>query len=110
MQFLPSLLLFLAPLTLASPISVPEGSTGLQERQCFVTCGSTCYSSSQVSAARNAGANYVEEGDTAGSSSYPHVYNNYEGFDFLVSGPYYEFPILASGETYNGGEHPMAVI
>ena len=28
----------------------------------------------------------------------PHVYNNYEGFDFPVDGTYYEFPILESGQ------------
>lgn len=43
-------------------------------------------------------------GEEAGSSDYPHTENNYEGFDFAVSGPYQEFPILASGEDYDGGE------
>ena len=30
-------------------------------------------------------------------------YNNYEGFDFPVSGPYQEFPILCDFQTYDGG-------
>lgn len=31
------------------------------------------------------------------------AYNNYEGFDFLVSGPYQEFPLRTSG-AYTGGK------
>jgi hypothetical protein len=54
-----------------------------------------------------------------GSSSYPHTYNNYEGFDFPVSGPYQEFvsrprhvnmrpaddmqPIMSDFDEYDGG-------
>ena len=34
---------------------------------------------------------------------YPHKYKDYEGFDFPVSGPYYEYPIMKSGEVYDGG-------
>jgi ribonuclease T1 len=30
-------------------------------------------------------------------------YNDYEGFSFPVSGPYWEFPILSSHEVYSGG-------
>jgi ribonuclease len=30
-------------------------------------------------------------------------YNDYEGFSFPVSGPYYEFPILSSEQVYSGG-------
>ncbi len=29
--------------------------------------------------------------------------SNYEGFDFIVSGPYQEFPIKSSG-VYSGGK------
>ena len=32
-----------------------------------------------------------------------HRYHDYEGFTFPVAGPYYEFPILSSGEVYSGG-------
>lgn len=39
--------------------------------------------------------------DRAGN--YPHTYNNYEGFDFPVAGPYIEFPIK-SGGPYTGGK------
>ncbi|KAM3443975.1 hypothetical protein NHJ13734_001699 [Beauveria thailandica] len=66
------------------------------------TCGTVYYSASQVSAASSAACNYVVNGGTAGSSSYPHEYHNYEGFDFPVSGPWYEFPIQ-SGGVYTGG-------
>ncbi|KAL6695615.1 guanyl-specific ribonuclease Th1 [Trichoderma pleuroticola] len=68
------------------------------------TCGKVFYSASAVSAASNAACNYVRAGSTAGSSTYPHQYNNYEGFHFKgLSKPFYEFPILSSGKTYTGG-------
>ncbi|KAL6797521.1 guanyl-specific ribonuclease Th1 [Trichoderma sp. SZMC 28013] len=68
------------------------------------TCGSVFYSASAVSAASNAACNYVRAGSTAGGSTYPHQYNNYEGFRFKgLSKPFYEFPILSSGKTYTGG-------
>ncbi|CAI6090156.1 hypothetical protein V2G26_006352 [Clonostachys chloroleuca] len=67
------------------------------------TCGSNNYSASQVSAAADAACQYYQDGTTAGSSSYPHRYNNYEGFEFKgLSGPFQEFPIKTSG-VYTGG-------
>ncbi|OHW97331.1 guanyl-specific ribonuclease th1 [Colletotrichum incanum] len=72
----------------------------LQKRA--TTCGSTYYSTAQVNAASNAACNHVKAGTVAGSSTYPHRYNNYEGFNFDVSGPWYEFPIRTSG-VYTGG-------
>jgi hypothetical protein len=103
MQYLTALLLCLAPVSLALPVESSPVENAIEVRQSSVTCGSTTYSSSQLSAARSAACNYVQDGDTAGSSTYPHQYNNYEGFDFPVSGPYYEFPILRSG-VYTGGK------
>ncbi|EAT82576.1 hypothetical protein HBI56_087610 [Parastagonospora nodorum] len=103
MKFIASLLLLLTPVALALPTAVvTEVEAEIETRQCFVTCGSTCYSSSQVSAARSKGYSYYQSNSQAGSSSYPHTYNNYEGFDFLVSGPYQEFPLRTSG-AYTGG-------
>ena len=66
------------------------------------TCGTVHSSASQVDSASQAACQYVQNGGTAGSSTYPHKYNNYEGFNFPVSGPYYEFPIK-SGGAYTGG-------
>ena len=31
------------------------------------------------------------------------MYNNYEGFDFPVSGPYQEYPVLSDTQAYDGG-------
>ena len=109
MKFITSLLLLLTPVALALPTSVVtevEAPVGveIEARQCYVQCGSTCYTSSQVSAARSAGYNYYRQGSQAGSSNYPHTYNNYEGFDFLVNGPYQEFPLRTSG-AYTGGKN-----
>ena len=106
MKFL-SILALIAPVAFSLPTSViteaPVEDAALEDRACYVTCGSTCYTSAQVSAARSAAYNYVKSGSQAGSSTYPHVYNNYEGFDFLVSGTYYEFPLKTSG-VYTGGK------
>jgi hypothetical protein len=60
-----------------------------------------------VSAAVNQGCNYFENGQQVGSGNYPHRYNNYEGFDFRVSGPWQEFPIKTSG-VYTGGKSSIA--
>lgn len=54
-----------------------------------------------MSAAQEAGYKLQSSGSEAGS--YPHEYHDYEGFDFPVSGTYYEFPILSSGKVYSGG-------
>ncbi|KAH8433774.1 hypothetical protein N8T08_002068 [Aspergillus melleus] len=67
------------------------------------TCGSNTYSSSAVNSAKNAGYELYSDGETVGSNNYPHKYNNYEGFDFPVSGTYQEWPILSSGSIYSGG-------
>ncbi|KAF2806497.1 ribonuclease-domain-containing protein [Mytilinidion resinicola] len=84
-------------------LALPAKPLPLIPRACATTCGSNCYTSSQINEALSAGYNYYESGDKAGSSKYPEKYNDYEGFDFGgVSGPYYEFPILESG-VYSGG-------
>ncbi|KAL4864608.1 hypothetical protein BDV12DRAFT_9595 [Aspergillus spectabilis] len=80
-------------LTLAAPLD--------SRQSCAYTCGSVCYTSSAVSSAASEGYDYVSAGDDV--NNYPHVYNNYEGFDFPVSPTYYEFPILSSGSIYSGG-------
>jgi hypothetical protein len=106
MKFLSSLLVLLAPVVLALPTSVVTEAPveeAIEARQCYAQCGSTCYTANQVTTARNAGYSYYTKGTQAGSSTYPHTYNNYEGFDFLVSGPYQEFPLKTSG-TYTGGK------
>lgn len=103
-SILSSALLFAAT-SLAAPAAIPEAE--LEVRQSSTTCGNNYYSSSQVRAALNQGYGYYADDDEAGSSDYPHTYNNYEGFDFPVSGPYQEFPIKESG-VYTGGEFLLA--
>jgi hypothetical protein len=75
----------------------------LRPRQSATTCGSTSYTAHNVQVCVNASYSYYKQGGTAGGSTYPHTYNNYEGFDFPVSGPYLEFPLDSSG-AYDGGE------
>ncbi|PHH90330.1 hypothetical protein CDD83_3966 [Cordyceps sp. RAO-2017] len=74
------------------------------EAQAGTSCGRTYYSSSDVDKASSAACDFVKEEETAGRSSYPHRYNNFEGFHFHgMDGPFYEFPILSSGRIYRGG-------
>ncbi|CEJ83173.1 Putative Ribonuclease/ribotoxin [[Torrubiella] hemipterigena] len=90
---------------LFSVLAVVSAAPAELERRAAATCGSTHYSAGAVDSASQASCQHVQNGDTAGSSTYPHKYNNYEGFNFNgVSGPYYEFPILSSGKIYNGGK------
>ncbi|KAH8669729.1 guanyl-specific ribonuclease F1 [Tricladium varicosporioides] len=89
------------PLTLL--LSASTALPTLEERAA-ATCGTVSYTAAQVNAASQKACSYVQAGTTAGSSTYPHTYNNYEGFSFGgVAGPYKEFPILASGALYTGG-------
>lgn len=84
---------FLISLTTGTPI--PDSNT---------RCGSKDYTASQIFAAADAACSHIKSGNTAGSSTYPHRYNDREGFTFTgVDGPYYEFPLLSSGKIYNGG-------
>jgi hypothetical protein len=76
--------------------------TTLEERAA-ATCGSNVYTAAQVNAASQKACSYYQSGTQAGSSTYPHTYNNYEGFNFPVAGPYLEFPLLASHAVYTGG-------
>ncbi|EED13555.1 extracellular guanyl-specific ribonuclease RntA [Talaromyces stipitatus ATCC 10500] len=74
----------------------------LQTRaSCIETCGSTCYWQSDIDAALNQGYSLLQSGET--DNNYPHQYRDDEGFDFPVSGPYYEYPILSSYKVYTGG-------
>ncbi|KAF7128396.1 hypothetical protein CNMCM5793_003126 [Aspergillus hiratsukae] len=93
-------LVAVAALLLAPVLAAPAE---IDTRACAYTCGSVCYTSSAVYAAQEAGYDLYASSETVGSNDYPHRYNNYEGFDFPVSSPYYEWPILASGQIYNGG-------
>ena len=81
-----------------------NANIALTERDsCVDTCGSTCYYQSDIDAALNEGYSLYQSGDTLGSDNYPHQYNDYEGFNLPVSGPWYEFPIMNSNQIYSGG-------
>ncbi|KAH6607128.1 hypothetical protein Trco_003441 [Trichoderma cornu-damae] len=68
---------------------------------CVYTCGSVCYWQSDIDAALAKGYSLYQSGDD--EDSYPHQYNDYEGFNFPTSSPWYEFPILSSFKVYTGG-------
>ncbi|ROT41405.1 Ribonuclease/ribotoxin [Sodiomyces alkalinus F11] len=73
-----------------------------------VVCGRNEYSREEIQAAADAACEHFESGTTAGRSTYPHAYRNFEGFEFDgIDGPYQGFPLLSSGRVYTGGElHP----
>ncbi|KAJ5943819.1 hypothetical protein N7516_003987 [Penicillium verrucosum] len=80
----------------------------VEARACAATCGTVCYTSSAISAAQKEGYNLYSANDDV--SNYPHEYHNYEGFDFPVSGTYYEFPILKGGSVYTGSSPVRTVL
>jgi uncharacterized membrane protein len=65
------------------------------------SCGSISYTANHVNAASQKG--YSDYKASSAPGGYPHTYNNYEGFDFPVTGPYEEFPLLSSGSVYTIG-------
>ncbi|KAK3326118.1 guanyl-specific ribonuclease [Apodospora peruviana] len=95
--------LFIIAITLASAVavSVSASPVDLNERAtCVYTCGSVCYWQEDIDEALTKGYSLYES-DTP-VNSYPHQYNNYEGFSFPTSAPWYEFPILSSYVVYTG--------
>ncbi|KAG7132819.1 Guanyl-specific ribonuclease F1 like protein [Verticillium longisporum] len=100
MQFKALIVSLLAVAAQAAPASPNEERSAIEKRA--TTCGSTYYTTAQVNAAANAACQHVRAGTQAGSSNYPHRYNNYEGFNFKASGPWQEFPLRSSG-VYTGG-------
>ncbi|KAI5866400.1 Ribonuclease/ribotoxin [Durotheca rogersii] len=94
-----SLIAFAASAATGAPVTTPEEAA--VELQAATTCGTKSYTATQVNQAAQKACTYYQAGTTAGS--YPHTYNNYEGFTFAVTGPYLEFPLLSSGSVYTGG-------
>ncbi|KAK7943682.1 Guanyl-specific ribonuclease F1 [Apiospora aurea] len=94
MQFILALVPLLAAFVTAAP------AAAVLEDRAATTCGKTSYSAAQVNAASQQACTYYKNNQQA--NSYPHTYNNYEGFNFRVAGPYQEFPIKSSG-VYTGG-------
>ena len=94
--------LAVAPAVLALPAPIELGSALIEARQsCAATCGQVCYYQSTLNNAVSDGYQLYQDGQEQGD--YPHTYNNYEGFDFPVSGPYQEYPVLSSFKAYSGG-------
>ncbi|KAL6856635.1 ribonuclease domain-containing protein [Trichoderma novae-zelandiae] len=89
----------------ASASAAAIDSTLVDKRaSCVYTCGSVCYWQSDIDAALAKGYSLYESGDEeASADSYPHQYNDYEGFSFPTAAPWYEFPILSSFKVYTGG-------
>lgn len=91
-------------LALASPATRNTNNNELEARyDCAYTCSGTCYTQSAVDHAMEKGYSLYSSGQTEGRDHYPHQYHDYEGIDFPVEGPYYEFPILESHYVYRGG-------
>lgn len=90
-------------LSLTAAVTAAPSKVQLSRRYEEATCGNAFYSSSQIAAAADAACEHFQDGTQAGSSSYPHTYNNWEEFDFKgLPGPFQEFPVV-SGGVYTGG-------
>ncbi|KAH6626682.1 guanyl-specific ribonuclease [Chaetomium sp. MPI-SDFR-AT-0129] len=92
--------LFAAVAVSAAPAHVKKAAH-VAAAACVYTCGSVCYWQEDIDAALAKGSQLQQSGSAI--DSYPHQYNNYEGFSFPTSAPWYEFPILSSYSVYNGG-------
>ncbi|KAE8267152.1 hypothetical protein A4X09_0g5191 [Tilletia walkeri] len=102
MQFFTLALLALPAAILASPIT-----TTFEKRAPAVNCGGKAYTSTQV----NRAVSYSNS-DAAPSTTYPHTYNNYEGFNFggyCSDSSYSEYPLTSTGYT-GGSPGPDRVI
>ncbi|KAH8881979.1 ribonuclease-domain-containing protein, partial [Thozetella sp. PMI_491] len=84
-----------------SAVSAVSGAAIEQRASCVYYCGSVCYWQSDIDAALAKGYGLYKSGSTI--NSYPHQYNDYEGFSFPTSSPWYEYPILSSYSVYTGG-------
>ena len=94
-----SLLALLSAATTTLALTIPSLST---RQTAQITCGNTYYTVASLDDAVEAGCKYLKAGKTVGSDKYPHVYHDYEGFSFDVSGTLYEFPV-EKGYAYTGG-------
>ncbi|KAJ9130530.1 hypothetical protein NKR23_g12151 [Pleurostoma richardsiae] len=89
-------------LGLLCAVGVSGAAISLEERAtCVYTCGSVCYWQSDIDDALAKGYSLYQSGSTL--NDYPHQYNDYEGFSFPTSSPWYEFPILSTYKVYTGG-------
>jgi len=94
------------------------------DADCAWTCGSICYWSADVEAARAKGYSLFQNTSTIGifapvahspfftrgiltsishTDNYPHEYDNNEKFNFPTNGPWEEFPILSTFNVFAGG-------
>ncbi|QRV93470.1 guanyl-specific ribonuclease F1 [Ceratobasidium sp. AG-Ba] len=100
---------FVALSGLALAIPAPTKTIPLDKRAISGVTAADCdgftFTAAQVSAAASAAASRVASGTTVGSNSYPHVFNNREGFTFNSGcrAPFYEFPLFRS-QVYTGGD------
>ncbi|KAG7289316.1 hypothetical protein NEMBOFW57_005683 [Staphylotrichum longicolle] len=100
-RLIPAFLTFLLTAAVSAAPLPSESEVQPEARACAYTCGSVCYTQSHITSALNKGYSLQQAGSAI--NSYPHKYNNYEGFSFPTSAPWYEFPILASHAVYTGG-------
>lgn len=101
-RHLPTAKMQLSFATFFLTLAVAVGAVPVEvESRAAATCGSQYYTAAQVNAASVRACSHFRAGTQV--STYPHRYNNYEGFRFGgVPGPYQEFPIRPSG-LYTGG-------
>ena len=73
----------------------------------FYLCGSHMYTPVAIAQAVGFGNALRIAGETLGLQSYPHRFNNGEGFIYADRGPYMEFPVMNYGKLFSGDD-PLA--
>lgn len=92
----------------AAPISDDTSPVTPLDKRAAATCGNVFHPAARTNAASVRACNLWRAGTTVGTNRYPHTFNNREGFNFAVGGPYVEFPVMASGAIYTGGTCNMS--
>ncbi|CUA72119.1 hypothetical protein RSOLAG22IIIB_10105 [Rhizoctonia solani] len=99
-----------APATVPTGFDTRSPTVHLNKRTIYGGKNAQCpapnnqyYSKAAVEAAAQRAADHLFAGTTVGTGNYPHKFNNKEAFVYPnCSPPYYEFPIMASGQIFAG--------
>ncbi|KAL2163568.1 hypothetical protein VTH06DRAFT_5626 [Thermothelomyces fergusii] len=94
-----TLALYAVATAAALPLEPRQGTNSLSG----VTCGSNTYTKKEVDDAVAEACRLYAAGTQLGTNKYPHGFNNFENLAFPIPKPFQEFPILASGAVYSGG-------
>ncbi|KAJ7651396.1 Ribonuclease/ribotoxin [Roridomyces roridus] len=89
---------------------VAPGSVTIYNLPTGCNCANkSTYDQEEIQSACDEALALASEGQTVGRDKYPHVYNDNERFNFgHAQKPFFEFPIMPSGEIFDGDTSPGA--